>query len=156
MTQADPYRQYRPAQRFLEEAYRITYESQISFATEALKLLGLANGAAAIGLLTFVSDTSANGEAAANLVCPALAFCIGLLFCMIAFVGCYYCQMFLMKYWSERESARAAGATDEEMAKENKWADRHKRTFWLVLIGIAGSLAGFAVGVVSAAKAISG
>jgi hypothetical protein len=72
-----------------------TYKSLISISVEALKLVALVNGGAAIGILTFVGNLAARGqvETVPRVGTSLLCFCGGLVCALLAFMASYLTQL---------------------------------------------------------------
>ena len=61
------------SQHFIE-----TYKSLITLSIEGFKFCALANGGAAVAILSYLGNVSAKGSAVADMRCPMAAFLAGL------------------------------------------------------------------------------
>ena len=152
----DPYSKYRPFKQFEVDAFKMTYESQISYSSQAFKLLSLANGGAALALLTFAGNKVAAKETPLDVTCPLILFALGLLFSILAFFASYFTQMFIKRYWSEyrrAEEDKPGGGNDGTVTA---FADNHVRSFKLAFAFGLASIGCFVYAVYDAANIISG
>lgn len=131
---------YLPPKEVEEDSFKITYQSLISIVTEGLKLLGLANGGAAIALLAYLGPVAKAGLTP-NLVLPMIFLATGLTACIVAFFAGYFCQMYRLKYWS---------------LQDENWMRRYKLGFLMMVISVLLSIVGFFGGVVLATMRLAG
>lgn len=142
---------YRPPEKFIDESFKTTYQSMITFSTEALKLLGFANGGAAVALLSFAGYLKKSD----GLASPLRWFAFGLFFCLVAFFSSYLCQMSLMKYWTTKEEAWIFSNLASSKLKflhvfSSKWRARHVVWFIVVILAAIASLFSFVIGIFNA------
>lgn len=91
----DPYK-FPPNLR--KEGFEITYSTQMAIVIEAFKLVGFANGGAAVALLAFIGAVAKPGIPAPNIVWPLILFTAGLVLCMLALFAAYLAQRGIRKY----------------------------------------------------------
>ena len=72
-----------------------TYKGLVTIAVEALKMLTLVNGAAAIAVLTYVGNLASRGGHPPNVIHGVLWYCMGVFVATSAFVIAYVAQLFL-------------------------------------------------------------
>jgi hypothetical protein len=100
---------YMPPENWRRETFIETYKSQIAIVIEGLKLLALANGGAAVALLTYLGSDAVAKNGAPNLVQPMSSFVWGLVACMGGFFASYLSQMFFLKLIATKVKARRVG-----------------------------------------------
>ena len=89
-----------------DEEHKIeTFKSLITIAVEGLKTLLLVNGGAVVALLAFLGQSPLGTNLAPHFRLPILGFVLGLLFCVVAFVGVYFTQFALFNESFRRPSA---------------------------------------------------
>jgi hypothetical protein len=115
-------------QRWLE-----TYKSLINISIEGFKFLALANGGAAVALLAYLGNRSPPG----GMVCPIVAFALGVAACGVSMLCAYLTQLTLFNELS-------AGRTGRPL--------RHQWLLWLAIALVALSLAAFVAGSILAAE----
>jgi hypothetical protein len=81
-----------------------TYKGLIALAIEALKMLTLVNGAAAIAVLTYVGNLAARGGRPPNVVNAVLWYSGGVFATTVAFVFAYITQLVLYNEELRRRS----------------------------------------------------
>jgi len=103
------HRNYAPPAELLQPAFVETYKSQIGILLEGLKLLALGNGGAIVVLLSSYGTLIANCRQLPNLTPPTQCFALGLLACVVAFIGSYLTQTYFLKYLTSRDIGRIRG-----------------------------------------------
>jgi len=122
-----------------------TYKGMITLSVEALKMLALVNGGAAIAVLTYLGNIVARAPNAVRPnISPALfCYCFGLSLTVLAFVFAYVAQLIL--YNEERK--RVGGA---EVPEGHVWL------LWFCIALAIGATAAFGVGCFSGVRALVG
>jgi hypothetical protein len=119
-----------------------TFKALITIAVEALKLLALANGGAAVGILTYLSNLASHGTPLPAIKPALWYFAVGLGMTMAAFIVAYIAQLIL--YNEERGRVRGESVKPVHAV--------------LVVVGIVlavGSTVAFGFGCVSAGDALT-
>jgi ABC-type Fe3+-siderophore transport system permease subunit len=96
-----------------------TYKSLITISVEALKMLALANGGAAVALLTYLGNLLSHGPSGRlpNLTGPLICYSVGLLLTVLAFLAAYITQLMLYG----EEVARISG---QPVRQQHRWVLR--------------------------------
>lgn len=84
-----------------------TYKGLITLSVEALKMLALVNGGAAVAMLTYLGNLVAHGPTGAarpNIVPALLCYCAGLFATALAFCAAYVTQL---RLYNEESHLRA-------------------------------------------------
>ena len=120
--------------RLEEHKYRLnwkleTYKSLVTHSAEGFKFLSLANGGAAVALLTYLGSFGSKAIKAPNMSEPMLWFLIGL---ALAGAGWFFAYLTQFKLYQA------------DLAKSDD--KRHIFWWWFAVIAYAVSLALFAVG----------
>jgi hypothetical protein len=115
-----------------------TYKSLITISVEGFKFLALANGGAAVALLAYLGSTGSHG--AANMVCPMVAFAIGVAACGLAMLCAYLTQLILFN----------------DLSADRSGNQRHPLILWIAIALFVVSLIAFGVGSISAAMRFQG
>ena len=87
-----------PREEWREQAFYETYKSQIALLNDGLKLLGLANGGAAVALMTLIGASVTRCSKVPNMTDPIGAFSYGLVAVIVAYFLSYLSQVGFLKY----------------------------------------------------------
>ncbi len=107
-----------------------TYKSLIQMAIEALKLLALLNGGAAVAILAYLGNIAGKSQPMPDMRCPMMSYVFGLFFCGLAFIVSYLTQNRLY---------------NEAMGRPGRIIS-HQHLLWIALFFAFLSLVAFAIG----------
>lgn len=107
-----------------------TYKSLIALSIEGFKFSALANGGAAVALLSYLAAVSGRPPSTADMRVPMAAFLVGLLACGAAMLFAYLTQLKLLN--------ESGGGNPPRLS--------HGWILWLAILLFAVSLAAFGVG----------
>jgi hypothetical protein len=79
-----------------------TYKSLIALASEGFKFSALINGGAAVALVAYLGNLSANAKAIPDVRCAMLAFLVGLSLCGFSLLFAYLTQLARLNDLSNR------------------------------------------------------
>ena len=130
---------YKFPEKLRKEGFQVTYSTQVSMAVEAFKLVGFANGGAAVALLAFVGAVAKAGHTP-NVTVPLLLFAFGLVFCMGAFFSAYWAQRCILRYATMAQPA---------------WRSRHVKWYSCAIACTVVSVLCFLIGIGWAASTLS-
>ena len=118
-----------------------TYKSLITISVEALKMLALVNGGAAVALLTYLGNLVSHGPTGGrlpNLTFPLLCYSIGLLLTILAFLASYATRLALYN----EEVARFYGQPSRRGHHLAIWAGIGLAVLSAVSFGVGSVMAG--------------
>lgn len=95
--------QYLPRKSWRAVAFHETYKSQVSLVQDAFKLLGLANGGAAVTLVTLIGAKEGGFAGSTNLTYAIASFCSGLVATIGSYFFGYFTRMVFLKYLDTEE-----------------------------------------------------
>ncbi|MHB1246014.1 MAG: hypothetical protein ACYCZH_06195 [Sulfuriferula sp.] len=134
-SEESPGNRYLPRVKWRETTFYETYKSQISILVEGLKLLGLANGGAAVALITMAGSAVIKCTNSPSITSAVELFAYGLAAVIVAFFTSYLSQMGFLKYLdTEKES----------------WKYFHITFFIVATFAVIASVALFVLGAVDA------
>lgn len=81
------------ADSFLDDHYIETYKSLVALSVEGFKFCALANGGAAVALLTYLGNVASKGTVTPDMRCAMAAFLSGLFACGVAMLFAYLTQL---------------------------------------------------------------
>ncbi len=87
----------------LRDDWLETYKSLIILSTEGFKFCALANGGAAITILTYLGNVVGKGYLPAQMSIPMACFLAGLVFCGGAILFAYFSQLIRLNKVAQRE-----------------------------------------------------
>ncbi len=122
-----------------------TYKGLITLSVEALKMLMLINGGAAIAVLTYLGNLVARAPAghAPKMIRSALLwYCSGLLATVVAMIFAYVTQLLLYNEELRRQSGQ----------QTRQW---HAAGIWLSILLALYAASAFSLGTVSASRALT-
>jgi hypothetical protein len=133
-----PGSRYLPPKEWQEQTFHETYKSQIHLVIEGLKLLAIANGGAAVALLSLLGSLAGRCSSLPFMTWQIGLFALGLVFCVLGFFASYLAQMAFLKWLA---------------TKDESWKTTHVSAFFAAAVAILFSVAIFFGASISAAKA---
>ena len=113
-----------------KEHWLETYKSLITLSTEGFKFSALANGGAAVALLTYLGNVAGKSNATPDMRYPMAAFLVGLGTCGCAMLFAYLTQLKLLN----------------EIGRDQRPKLSHGWSLWVAVALFVCSLAAFGVG----------
>ena len=122
-----------------------TYKGLVPSSIEAIKMLALVNGGAAVAILAYLGNIAGHAPTVPqpDMICPLAWFCAGLLAAAITFIFAHWTQLLLF----QEESDKADGKSVSRHV-------RHEHGFMLGYLLLLFAAVAFGIGCITAASAI--